>query len=178
MSNNNLFRIAGWCALVTGLLMLAFHVLPAGMPGMVGLAFTILVLLGLTIVFYALYVAFRSESATLSLAGLILWLLVFVLNLISVGTNSGNTFLSNLGSVLWALPFLFFGYLAYRSGRLPRGLAVLALLAGAVALVLGIVGFLGNAAIVDSGSLVLDILMLVWIVWLGIVFLSKKFAAA
>ena len=75
MSNNQLFRIAGWCALVTGVLMLAFHVFPGGAPAAVGTILTILVTLGLTIVFYALYVTHRAESAGLSLAGLILWLL-------------------------------------------------------------------------------------------------------
>jgi hypothetical protein len=178
MSNNKLFQIAGWCALVTGLLMLAFHVFPGGAPASLGLILSIATLLGLTVVFYALFVAHRPESATLSLAGLILWLVVFVLNLIGMVANSTNTFLSNVSSLLWALPFLIFGYLAYRSTRLTRGLAVLALLSGAVALVLGIAGFMGSAAIVDGGNLVLDILMLAWIVWLGIFFLSKKFAAA
>jgi len=178
MSNNKLFQIAGWCALVTGLAMLAFHVVPGGVPAVVGLILTVVTLVGLTIVFYALYVAHRAESARLSLAGLILWLLVCVLNLFVLVTNNVTTFLSNLGSLLWALPFLIFGFLAWRSARMPRGVAVLALLAGAVALILGIAGFMGSAGIVDSGNLVLDILMLAWIVWLGIVFLSKKFAAA
>ena len=178
MSNNNLFRIAGWCAYVTALVMLAFHVFPGGAPASVALILSIVTFLGLTVIFYALFVTHRPEAAMLSLAGLILWLIVFVLNLISLGTNSGNTFLSNLGSVLWPLPFLIFGYLAYRSARMPRGLAVLALLTGVVALVLGVAGFMDSAAIVDGGNLILDILMLAWVVWLGIVFLSKKFAAA
>ena len=178
MSNNNLFRIAGWSAFVTALLMLAFHVFPGGVPASVGVVFTIITLLGLTVVFYALYVAYRSESAMLALAGLVFWLLTFILNLIGLVTNSVNMFLSSLGSLLWALPFLIFGFLAWRSVWMPRGLAMLALLAGAVAFVLAVTGFMGSATIVDSGNLVLDILMLVWIVWLGIVFLSKKFAAA
>jgi len=178
MLNDKLFRTAGWCALVTGLLMLVIHVVPGGAPASVGLILSIATLLGLTFVFYALFVAHRPESAGLSQAGLILWLLVFVLNLFVLVTNNMNMFLSSLGSLLWGLPFLIFGFLAYRSTRMPRGLAVLALLAGAVALILGIAGFLGSAAIVDGGNLVLDILMLAWIVWLVIVFLSKKFTAA
>ena len=66
---------------MTGLVMLAFHVFPGGVPAALGMFFTIITLLGLTVVFYALYVAHRAESAGLSLAGLVLWLLVFVLNL-------------------------------------------------------------------------------------------------
>jgi len=178
MSNNNLFRIAGWCAFVTALVMLAFHVFPGGAPASVALILSIVTFLGLTVVFYALFVTHRPEAAMLSLAGLILWVIVFVLNLIGLVTNSVNMFLSSLGSLLWGLPFLIFGFLAWRSARMPRGVAVLALLAGAVSLVLGVAGFMGSAAIVDSGNLVLDVLMLVWVVWLGIVFLSKKFAAA
>jgi hypothetical protein len=178
MANKNLFRIAGWCALVTGVIMVAFHVVPAGLPVIVGMVLSIVDLLGLTIVFYALYVAHRAESAGLSLAGLILWLLAFVLNLIGLLTSLVNPFLSNVGSLLWALPFLIFGVLALRSASMPRGLAVLALLTGAVFLILGVAGFMGSAAIVDGGNLVADILMLAWIVWLGILFLSKKFATA
>jgi hypothetical protein len=178
MSNNNLFRIAGWSAFVTALVMLAFHVFPGGAPASLAVILSIVTFLGLTVVFYALFVTHRPESAMLSLAGLALWLIVLVLELVGLVTNSVSMFLSNLGSLLWALPFLIFGFLAWRSTRMPRGVAVLALLAGAVSLVLGIVGFMGSAAIFDSGNLVLDILMLAWVVWLGIVFLSKKFAAA
>jgi hypothetical protein len=177
MNNNKLFRTAGWCALVVALLMVAIHVVPSGTSSIVGLILTIAIMLGLTIVFYALYVAHRSESAGLSLAGLILWILAFGLNLISLVSNI-STFLGYVGSLFWLLPFLIFGFLAYRSDRMPRGLAVMAFLSGISLLIATVAGMMGSEAVVNVVSLVADIFMLVWLVWLGIVFLSKEFAAA
>jgi hypothetical protein len=177
MKNNQFFRIAGWCALVVALLMLAIHVVPSGAPGIVGLILTIAILLGLTFVFYALYVAHRTESAGLSLAGLILWILAFGLNLISLVSNV-STFLGYVGSLFWLLPFLIFGFLAYRSNRMPRGLAVVAFLAGISLLIATVAGMMGSEGVVNVVALVADIFMLLWLVWLGVVFLSKKFTAA
>jgi hypothetical protein len=176
MKNNQLFRIAGGCALVVALLMLAIHVVPSGTASIIGMILSMGTMLGLTFVFYALYVAHRTESAGLSLAGLILWILSFGLNLIGFFVTTVNNSLSAVGSLLWALPFLIFGYLAYRSARMPRGLAVLALVTGVVYLLLGVAGFMGSAGVINGGNLVGDILMLGWLVWLGVVFLSKKFA--
>jgi hypothetical protein len=177
MNSNQLFRNAGWCALVVALLMVAIHVVPSGAPGIVGLILGIVILLGLTFVFYALYVAHRAESAGLSLAGLILWILAVGLNLISM-VSTVSIFLGYVGSLLWLLPFLIFGFLAYRSDRMPRGLAVMAFLSGISLLIATVAGMMGSEAVVNVVSLVADIFMLVWLVWLGIVFLSKKFAAA
>jgi hypothetical protein len=177
MKNNQLFRIAGWCALLVALLMLAIHVVPSGTSNTVGMIIEMGIMLGLTFVFYTLYVAHRAESAGLSLAGLILWILAFGLYLISTVSNLG-TFLGSVGAMLWLLPFLIFGYLAYRSERMPRGLAVAAFLSGISLLIATVAGMMGSDAIVNVVNLVADIFMLVWVVWLGVVFLSKKFAAA
>jgi hypothetical protein len=177
MKNNQFFRVAGWCALVTALLMVGIHLVPSGTSSFLGSVVSIGTLLGLTIVFYSLYVAHRSQSAGLSLVGLISWVLAFGLNLISMVINIG-TFLGYLGSLFWVLPFLIFGFLAYRSDRMPSGLAVVAFLSGISLLVAIVAGLMGNEAVVNIVSLVADIFMLVWLVWLGIVFLSGKFAAA
>lgn len=61
---------------------------------------------------------------------------------------------------------------------MPRGLAVVALLSGISLLVATVAGLMGNEAVFNVVNLVADIFMLVWLVWLGIVFLSRKFAAA
>jgi hypothetical protein len=53
-----------------------------------------------------------------------------------------------------------------------------ALVTDLVYLILAVAGFMGSAGFVNTGNLVGDILMLVWLVWLWRVFLSKKFAAA
>jgi hypothetical protein len=177
MNTNKLFQIAGWCALVTALLMVAIHVVPSGTAGGVGLITTIAFLLGITFVFYALYVAHRAESAGLSLAGLISWILAVGLNLISL-VSKLSAVLMNIGLLLWLLPFLVFGFLAWRSKRMPRGLAVAAFLAGISLLIATIAGMMGSDSIVNVVNLVADIFMTAWLAWLAIVFLSKKFAAA
>jgi hypothetical protein len=176
MKNNQLFQIAGWCALAAALLMLAIHVLPSGTSNMIGLIITIGTMLGLTVVFYALYYFHRVESAQLSLTGLVLWILAFVLNLFSL-IGVLNTFLGYLASFFWLLPFLIFGYLAYQTAKIPRGLAVVALLCGISLLIATAAGIMGSDGVVNAVSLIADIFMLVWAVWLGFVFMSKKFTA-
>jgi hypothetical protein len=177
MSNNKLFQIAGWCALLVALLMVAGIVVPAGAPDIIGLVLTIAVLLGLTFVFYALYVAHRRDSAGLSLAGLVLWILAAGINLIAMFSTI-STFLAYMDSLFWLLPFLIFGFLAYQSTGMPRGLAVAAFLAGISLLIATIAGMMGGEAIVNGVSLIADIFMLVWLVWLWRVFRSTKFSAA
>jgi len=177
MFGKNFFRIAGWSALVIILLnALDMLIFPSGKPTGTEMILEIVSLLVFTFVFYALYLSHRPESAGLSLAGLILWLPAFGVNLAAI-LNFGNTFLSNLGTLLFSLPFLIFGYLAYRSTRMPRGLAVVALLAGVFYLVTGLAELVGIVAIAEVGGLVSIVLLVVWAVWLCIVFTSKKFSA-
>jgi hypothetical protein len=144
-------------------------------PMIGGILLTIFLLL-LIVVFYALYVAHRSEAKGLSLAGLIL---VFpAIGMAIVANMNDNTFLVNLWYLLFSLPFLIFGFLAFRSVRIPRGLAVVALLTGITYLISGVGGLLGSQVIADNVSTLSSILMLVWLVWLWLVFVSKKFATA
>jgi hypothetical protein len=177
MKNNQLFRITGWCALAVALLMVVIHVVPSGAPSSVMLILSMIILLGLIFVFYMLYVVHRPESAGLSLAGLVLGIIAVGLNLISL-VSKLSAFLMNMGLLLWPLPFLVFGFLAYRSDRMPRGLAVVGLLTGISFLITWVAGLMGSDAVVNVVSLVADIFALVWLVWLGVVFLSKKFTAA
>jgi len=177
MTNNKFFRNAGWCALVSALLMLAaFISFPLG-AGMIGGVLEILGLLVFIFVFYALFVTHRADSAGLSLAGLIFAVAAIAID-IFVMINNGPSFLYNLWYLLLSLPFLVFGYLALRGTRLPRGLAALSLLAGVIFLISGISGFLVSADLADSISLFAILAMFVWQFWLWRVFWSKGFAAA
>jgi hypothetical protein len=177
MTNNKLFRTAGWCALASALLMLAaFISFPLG-AGMIGGVLEILGLLVLIFVFYALYVAHRSEAKGLSLAGFILVVAAIVVDVYSM-INNGPPFLYNLWYLLLSLPFLIFGFLAYKSTRMPRGLAVLALVAGIFFFIAGVCGFIVGTDFADNVSLIAILAMFVWQFWLWRVFLSKKFASA
>jgi hypothetical protein len=178
MPNKNLFRIAAWCVLVVVLINLADFVLfPSGKPTVAELILEVLLFLVLAFVFYALYVAHRVESPGLSLAGLVLSFVSVAVNLASLG-NFGNTFLSNASTLLLSLPFLIFGFLAWRSARMPRGLAIVTLLAGAFFLIGGVAGFIGSATVAGVAGLASLVFMLVWAVWLWRVLLSNKFTAA
>jgi hypothetical protein len=176
MTNNNLFRTAGWSALAGAIIMVVAMVSFMLAP-MLGGILEFLFLLLLIYIFCALYVVHRSESKGLSLAGLVLLVAAVVADVISM-QNYGNTFLSNLWYLLFSFPFLIFGFLAWRSDRMPRGLAVLALLAGATYFISAVGGLLGSQAIAEGVSTLSILFVLVWLVWLWQVFLSKKFAVA
>jgi hypothetical protein len=175
MSNEKLFRIAGWCALGCVVVMIAALISIMLSPS-VGVFLEILFLLGLIVVFYALYVAHRSEAGKLSLAGLVLAAAAVVVDLLSL-LNEGNVFLLSLWYVLISLAFLIIGYLAWRSSKMPRGVAVAALVAGAFSLITGLGGFLGSESFNSVVRLLAVLAMLVWLIWLWRVFWSKKLLA-
>jgi hypothetical protein len=179
--NSKLFRSAGWGALADAILLplaMVSFVLSGAVPiaGMVGMLLEILSLLLLVFVFYALSVAHRSESRWLGFAGMILLVAALVVDVVS--QQYQTSFLFGLWYLLFSLPFLIFGYLAWRSARMPRGLAVLALLTGAITFIAGVLGLLGNPAMADSIQQFAILFMLAWEVWLWRVLVSKKFAAA
>ena len=181
MNNSKLFRTAGWCALVSAILIplaMVGFILSGTAPsaGMVGMIFEILSLVLLVYVFYALYIAHRSEAKWLGLAGLILSIAAIVVDILS--QQNSSTFLFGLWYLLFSLPFLIFGFLALRSSRMPRGLAVLALLAGGIGFIAGVAGWLGNPDMADNLNTLSIPFMLAWEVWLWRVFISNKFAAA
>ena len=131
----------------------------------------------MTLVFCALYVAHRSESAGLSLAGLVSWIPAAVVDIASLA-NPANTLLYAVDSLLFSLPFLIFGFLAYRCARMPRGLGLIGLLTGVVWLISGAASFIGSTTIGMVASLGGFALMLVWLVWLWRVFSSGRLATA
>ena len=171
MSNEKLFRIAGWCALGCVAAMVAALILLMFVPSF-GIILEILFLLMLIVVFYALYVTHRSESSNLSLAGLVLAGLAILADLISL-LSDGTAFLVSLWYLMLALSLLIFGYLAWSSSKMPRGLAIAALVAGGFFLLAGFAGFLGSAAFAGTVSLIAILAMLVWLIWLWRVFWSK-----
>jgi hypothetical protein len=174
MSNNNLFRIAGWCALLTVLLtVVSLGIFTASPTSSLAVILTMVGVVVLTPVFYALYVVHRSESAGLSLAGLVLWIAAAVLQIISLA-NPTNSALYAVAGMAFALPILIFGFLAYRSTRIPRGLAVVVLLTGVVWLIAGAISFNGQTTLAVVTNLVATVVWLVWLVWLWRVLTSQK----
>jgi hypothetical protein len=142
-------------------------------PGPINVVLASAALLVVTVVFYALYAFHRAESAGLSLAGLVLWIAAAAVNFASLFDMTNNV-LYGVASLLFALPLLIFGYLAYRSSRMPRGLAVMALLSGVVWAVTGALSFGGGSSIGLALTLVATIFWVVWLVWLWRVFGSDR----
>jgi hypothetical protein len=175
MTNNTFFRHAGWCAVIVALLLLAIHVVPSGPASLVGLILTIATLLGLTFVFYALFVAHRPASPTLSQAGLALWYLVLALNLVGLAGSLGVV-LGHVDALLRPFPVLVFAFLAFRSDRMPRSLAVAAFLGGISLFITAFAGMLATRAAADAASLLADVFLLVWLIKLGFVFVSDEFS--
>ena len=176
MTNNNLFRFAGWCALLTVVLTLVIWGFYLTAPtGNLVLILSVLTMFVLTPVFYGLYIAHRSESAGLSLVGLVLWVVAAVLQIASV-VNITNNFLYAIATLAFALPLLVFGYLAFQSSRVPRGLALVTFLTGVVWLIAGAVSFNGQNTLSMVGGVASTLFMVVWLVWLWRFFQSGKLA--
>jgi Domain of unknown function (DUF4386) len=181
MTHNKLFRTAGWCSLVAAISIpfaLISFILSGTAPsaGMIGMIFEILSLLLLVFVFYALSIAHRAESKWLGFAGLILFIASIVMDILSQQAQSAVLF--GVYYMLFSLPFLIFGYLAWRSNRMPRLLAVLALLTGGITFIAGVIDLFGKQNMADSIQSISILFMLAWEVWLWRVLVSKKFAAA
>jgi hypothetical protein len=177
MANNIFYRYAGWYAILVALLLLVIHVVPLGSASLVGLILTIAILLGLTFVFYALYVAHHPVSPGLSLAGLVLWYLVLALNLASLSGSLGVV-LGQVEALLRPFPVLIFGFLALRSDRMPRSLTVVAFLGGISLFITAFAGMLATRAAADAANLLADVFLLIWLIKLGFVFVSVEFSVA
>jgi hypothetical protein len=178
MSGNKLFRTAGWCALVGALAMVAAVILfmlsgSAPIAGTIGAILEYISLLLLIIVFYALFIALRSESNGLSITGMVLLLAAILVDIIA-NVVYGNTTFSNFWYLLLSFPFLIYGYLGFRSGKMSRGFAVVGLLTGATYLISGVGGLLGSQAVSDGVSTIATLLMLVWVFWVWRVLWSPQ----
>ena len=175
MINNKFFRFAGWWAFASAVLLIASFVFLYIAHDIGDILLTVF-FLALIVTFYALYVTHRTESSGLSLVGLIL---VFpAVGVAIAANNSNNTILSYWLYLLVSLPFLIFGFLGFRSAKMPRGLAVVTLLAGVTYLISGVAGLLRSEAIAGNVSMLSTLLVLVWLVWLWRAFLSKRMTVA
>ena len=179
MENQKLFRTAGWCAiasvLLTVLAMVSF-IFSGAAPsaGMIGMSFEVISLLLLVFIFYVLAIAHRAESKWLGFTGVILLVIALVVDIVSQQVN--NTILFGLWYLLFSMPYLIFGYLGLRSARMPRWLAMLALLGGGITFIAGVIGLLGNPNLADNIQQFSILFMLAWAMWLWRVLISKKFA--
>ncbi len=169
MSNNNLFRYSGFAAIASAVLYvvsLVMTIATGGAPSAVGFVLIIVSSLLFLLVIGALYRVHRSEAAGMSLTALIL---------AAVGTIGGLfldpskiTPLFGLVALLFAIGMLLFGWLAYRSPKMPRGMGIVVIVTGALGLVLTAAAFAGSSGdVVGLINLILIVPYVVWLIWLG-----------
>lgn len=119
----------------------------------------------LTPVFYALYLIHHSESAILSHVGFIFWFPAGALDMASL-LNHENTMIYIIDCFIFSVPLMIFGFLAFKSKKMPNGIAIMALLSGVFYLMSGMATFYNTEMIgmyTGFGGLVF---MLIWFTWL------------
>ena len=188
MSNNTLVRIAGISGILSAVLMLVMSATIDTSGGMSPMYAVPIAVLG--IIFVAgLYVLYRNEASTLSLAAaaisVIGYLLFVVASLMQLAFPS--PVLAAADIAVYILGLTLFSWLAYRTHKMPRLLAFvgfLAALAGAGSYVMMSV----TGASVTSMENLPPVLMalyfvyllgvVVWLAWTGISLLQMKPEAA
>jgi hypothetical protein len=179
MSNSNLFRIAGYASILTIVLWLGGFGIGAVNPALIGPVLAIASMVFLVVV-YALYVAHRAESSGLALAAALLTAVGLILSILAGDPSTPNNILYAVSSIIFGVGIILFGWLAFNSAQMPRGLAIAALIAGALSLIAGFL-YMGGAGMLDIANLLnfgSIIPFFVWMIWLGRIFLTNKRATA
>jgi len=181
MSNKTIFRIAGISGILSALAMLVLSFAGDPNKGMSPVYAVPNAVLG--IIFVAgLYVLYRSEASTLSLAAaaasVIGYLLFVVASLMQITFPS--PLLAAADIAVYILGLTLFSWLAYRTHKMPRLLPLVGLLAALSGVVTYIL-MLGAGASAENPSGVLGIfyflyliLVVIWLVWTGISLQLKK----
>lgn len=179
MSNSNIFRIAGYASILTIVLWLGGFGIGAVNPALIGPVLAIASMVFLVVV-YALYVAHRAESSGLALAAALLTAVGLILSILAGDPSTPNNILYAVSSIIFGVGIILFGWLAFNSAQMPRGLAIAALIAGALSLIAGFL-YMGGAGMLDIANLLnfgSIIPFFVWMIWLGRIFLTNKRATA
>jgi hypothetical protein len=185
MSNNSLFRFAGWSAYLSAaatifgfVTLITFFVVGEPFGTMNDVSSVVIVLSALPVLF-ALYQLHRPGSPTGSLIALITGVLatlsaaVFQVIFITTRKEYGDSVTLSYG--VFGLSLVIYAYLALKDKQLPRGLAWFGIVAG-VGYVLVITGFIlggENHPLTYAGGLASVIAYPTWAIWLGRQLLSR-----
>jgi hypothetical protein len=180
MANSNLFRIAGYAAFLGPLLWIIALGAAVINPTITVILFGVASIVFLVVI-YALYVIHRAEASGLALVAALLSAVGLIVSLFTGDPSvPANATLYGISTVVFGGGIILFGWLAYKSAKMPRGLAIAALIAGIISLIAGI-AYLGGTGMADLANLLntLSIIpFIVWMIWLGRLFLSGKQATA
>ncbi len=176
MNTQSTLRLGGIAAIISALLYIGSMVLwmgagDAGAPPPLAAATYAASTIVFLVTLWSLYVLHRGESGALSLAALLLLGISMVASLFVDPTDLGNPVVFGL-TICYGFGALLLGWLAFRSPRLPRGVGILALLMGALSLAMLAPMATGSADLVGIANLVVGILFVVWLLWLGWIFVK------
>lgn len=160
MSNNNLFRFAGWSAILSIVFSFAMFAFIGGGRGGAFMAVSMVASFFTAAVLYGLYVFHRSQAATLSLAMLICAVVGLILE--NIGTGPATP-LGMVTSIIYGATFLLVGYLGYGNPQMPRWLAILAYVVGGASLAVAVATALGQTALGENVFAMIQ--FFAWIVW-------------
>lgn len=160
MPNRNLYRLAGWSAIV-------FIALAFAMYAFTGWMFVTLSILGalcLGVIFYTLFEFFRSQNARLALIMFVCTIVALILENIGFMLESGSETILAIRFLLLGTAFLLFGYLGYGNAQTPRWLAICAYVVGVAGLAAGAAGLIGQTSLGEIASYVMFIPFIVWLI--------------
>ncbi len=180
MLSNNLFRFAGYAAILSAVLtVVAIGVgITSDMNNMLGLVCSIASSILFVPVVYALYLVHRAQSPGLALAAAILTIVGDIASIFFDPAAPANAPLSGIITVILGIGVLLFGWLAFGNNQMPRGIPIVVWLAGGLVVLSGILFLIGSVELGGLVSFASVIPFIVWAVWLGTYFLSQKFATA
>ena len=188
MSNNNLFRIAGISGILSAIMMVVFSLSGDPSSGM-STAFTVVsAVLGILLV-AGLYLLYRQEAPTLSLAAAAVFVIGQVLFVVAglMRAVYPSPVLVAADITVWIVGLSLFSWLAYRTRKMPRLLALVGFLAALAGVGAYLVMLTTGASVVDMETMppvlmalyfVYLIGVVVWLAWTGISLLRMKPEAA
>ncbi|NJN81701.1 MAG: hypothetical protein HC802_05025 [Caldilineaceae bacterium] len=182
MNSQSIMRYCGGAAIVSALLYVVSVVAwmggdPTGAPPpLAATAYAVGSLLFLAVL-YALFLIHRGESFALSVGAVLLLGVSVVASLFLDPSDLSNPLIPILNAC-YGVGALLLGWLALRSPRLPNGVGILAMLMGALSLAMLPFMFAGATETVEAVNLVIGLLYVVWLCWLGWIFIKSVSTSA
>lgn len=175
MSNTNLFRFAGWSAILSILFSFGMFALIGGGRGGAFMVVSIIAALFTFLALYGVYVFHRSQAATLSLAMLVCGAVGLILENLGMGPD---TPMGMVTSAIYGTTFLLVGYLGYGNAQMPRWLAICAYVVGFASLATAGASALGQVSVASTVPMVLFLAWIAWSIGIWRFFTSSKTVTA
>lgn len=170
MSNANLYRLAGWSAILSILVSFGMFALIGGGRSVVFMVVSITAALFTLIALYGVYVFHRPQAPALSLAMLVCAAVGLTLENLGMGPDTPMGMVTN---VIYGTTFLLVGYLGYGNAQMPRWLAISAYVVGFASLATAGASALGQVGVASAVPMVLFVAWIAWSVGIWLWFLRQ-----